>query len=168
MSILGLFKPIKIFAFDVDGVMTDGTLQLLENGELSRKMHIRDGYALQLAVKQGYRVVVISGGSSGLVVKRLKGLGLSDIFMGVPDKESVLAEYLEENGLKAEELLYMGDDIPDYGAMKKAGLPACPCDATSEIKAICKYISPLSGGSGCVRDVIEKVLKLNGDWKEEI
>lgn len=167
MNVLELFKPIKTFVFDVDGVMTDGTLQLLENGELSRKMHIRDGYALQLAVKQGYRVVIISGGSSRLVVERLKGLGLTDIYMGVHDKESQLEAYLEENGLRVEELLYMGDDIPDYGAMKKVGLPTCPRDAAREIKAICKYISPISGGCGCVRDVIEKVLLLNGDWKEE-
>lgn len=168
MNILELFKPIKNFVFDVDGVMTDGTLQLLENGELSRRMHIRDGYALQLAIKQGYRVGVISGGNSRLVVERLNGLGIKDIFMGVPDKEVVLAEYLEDNDLKAEELLYMGDDIPDYGAMKRAGLPACPRDASREIKAICKYISPIAGGCGCVRDVIEKVLKLNGNWKEDI
>lgn len=167
MNILESFRPIKTFVFDVDGVMTDGTLQLLENGELSRKMYIRDGYALQLAVKQGYRIVVISGGNSGMVVRRLRSLGVRDLFMGVTDKQSVLADYLEENDLKAEDALYMGDDIPDYGAMEMVGLPACPRDAAREIKAISKYISPIAGGCGCVRDVIEKVLKLNGNWKEE-
>jgi 3-deoxy-D-manno-octulosonate 8-phosphate phosphatase (KDO 8-P phosphatase) len=166
MNVLALFKPIRVFVFDVDGVMTDGTLQLLENGELSRKMHIRDGYALQMAVKKGYRVAVISGGSSANVAKRLQGLGITDIFTGVTDKKMVWTSYLEKYRLAADQILYMGDDLPDYEAMRLAGLPACPADAVPEIKAISRYISPLNGGSGCVRDVIEKVLKLHGDWNQ--
>lgn len=167
MNVLELFSPIKTFVFDVDGVMTDGTLQIMENGEFSRRMHIRDGYALQLAVKMGYRVIVISGGNAKPVVKRLKGLGINDIFMGVSDKQTVLTDYLDENELQRETTLYMGDDIPDYSAMQMVGLPVCPSDAAPEIKAICKYVSPFKGGTGCVRDVIEKVLKLNNQWIEE-
>lgn len=166
MNTLALFSPISVFVFDVDGVMTDGTLQILENGELSRKMHIRDGYALQWAVKQGYQVVVISGGQSKPVIHRLRQLGIQDIFTGVTDKQRKLADYLEDHELAYDTVLYMGDDIPDYDAMKMIGLPVCPADATPEIKAISKYISPCKGGMGCVRDVIEKVLKLHDHWKE--
>lgn len=167
MNILELFKPVKTFVFDVDGVLTDGTLQLLENGVLSRKMHIKDGYALQLAVKKGYHVAIISGGSSSQVEKRLHGLGITDIFLGVVDKKEKLEEYLSENELSPAHALYMGDDIPDYEAMKYVILRTCPNDASPEIKSICQYISPVNGGEGCVRDVIEKVLKLNGDWGGE-
>lgn len=163
-NILTFFKPIKAFVFDVDGVLTDGSLQLLGNGELSRKMNIKDGYALQRAVKKGYLVAVISGGGSSNVVKRLEGLGIEDIFTKVEDKKEKLEDYLLLNELNAETVLYMGDDIPDHDAMIMAGLPVCPEDATPEIKNICKYISPYKGGHGCVRDVIEKVLKLNEDW----
>jgi 3-deoxy-D-manno-octulosonate 8-phosphate phosphatase (KDO 8-P phosphatase) len=163
-NILTSFKPIKAFVFDVDGVLTDGSLQLLENGELSRKMNIKDGYALQRAVKKGYHVAVITGGGSSNVVKRLKGLGIKDIFTKVQDKKEKLEDYLLNNGLAAEKVLYMGDDIPDHDAMQMIGLPVCPEDAAPEIKATCKYISPYKGGHGCVRDVIEKVLKLNEDW----
>lgn len=166
MNVLELFKPIKTFVFDVDGVLTDGTLQLLENGELSRKMNIKDGYALQLAVKKGYHLAVISGGNSSQVKKRLQGLGIQDIFLGVFDKKEKLEEYLSDNELSQAEVLYMGDDIPDYGAMQIPALRTCPNDACPEIKSICQYVSPLNGGEGCVRDVIEKVMKLNGDWEK--
>ncbi|MGH2642714.1 MAG: KdsC family phosphatase [Chitinophagaceae bacterium] len=167
MNILELFKPVKIFVFDVDGVLTDGTLQLLENGELSRKMHIKDGFALQLAVKKGYHVAIISGGDSSQVEKRLQSLGITDIFLGIFDKKRKLKEYLSENELSAAYVLYMGDDIPDYEAMKSVALRTCPKDASFEIKSICQYTSPFNGGEGCARDVIEKVLKLNGDWNGE-
>lgn len=165
MNILELFKPVQTFIFDVDGVLTDGTLQLLENGELSRKMHIKDGYALQLAVKAGYHVAVISGGNSSQVKKRLQGLGIKDIFLGVRDKKEILEAYLSENKLSSSHVLYMGDDIPDYEAMQTAELRTCPADASPEIKAICQYVSPVDGGQGCVRDVVEKVMKLRGDWE---
>lgn len=166
MSQISLFKAITTFIFDVDGVMTDGSLQLLENGELSRKMNIRDGYAIQHAIKQGYRIAVISGGKSQNVRKRLRGLGVTDIYLGIRDKKDKMEDYLLINMLDKEQILYMGDDIPDYEALRLAGLATCPADAAEEIKAICTYISPFKGGSGCVRDVIEKVLKLNGDWQE--
>jgi len=164
MNILSLFKPISTFVFDVDGVLTDGTVQLLPNGEQSRKMNIRDGYALQLAVKKGYRVVIISGGKSESVVSRLQGLGIKDIYTGVLDKQEKLQDYVFENDLRWEEIIFMGDDIPDYRAMQLVGLPVCPADAAPEIKSICRYVSPVTGGNGCVREIIEKVLKLNNHW----
>lgn len=164
MNVLALFKSIRTFVLDVDGVLTDGTLQLLPGGEMSRKMNIKDGYAMQLAVKKGYRVVVISGGKSESVVSRLQGLGIKDIYTGVLDKKEKLQDYVFELDLRWEEILYMGDDIPDYQPMQLVGLPTCPADAAPEIKSISKYISPLPGGHGCVREVMEKVLKLNGHW----
>lgn len=164
MNVLEQFRHIRTFIFDVDGVLTDGTVQLLPGGEQSRKMNIRDGYALQLAVKMGYRIAVISGGRSESVVTRLTGLGIRDIFTGITDKSGKLEDYALEHDLLWEQMLFMGDDIPDYRAMQMCGIPACPADATPEIKSISKYISPLTGGQGCVRDVIEKVLKLNGHW----
>lgn len=164
MNVLSLFKPITTFVFDVDGVLTDGTVQLLPNGEQSRKMNIKDGYALQLAVKKGYRIAIISGGRSESVVSRLQGLGIKDIYTGVTDKQEKLQDYVFENDLQWEQVIFMGDDIPDYRAMQLVGLPVCPADAVPEIKSISRYISPVNGGNGCVREVIEKVLKLNGHW----
>jgi 3-deoxy-D-manno-octulosonate 8-phosphate phosphatase (KDO 8-P phosphatase) len=164
MNVLSLFKPITTFVFDVDGVLTDGTVQLLPNGEQSRRMNIKDGYALQLAVKKGYRIAIISGGRSESVVSRLQGLGIKDIYTGITDKQEKLQDYVLENELQWEQVIFMGDDIPDYRAMQLVGLPVCPADAVPEIKSISRYISPVNGGNGCVREVIEKVLKLNGHW----
>jgi 3-deoxy-D-manno-octulosonate 8-phosphate phosphatase (KDO 8-P phosphatase) len=164
MNILSQFRSIKLFVFDVDGVLTNGILLLLETGEMARTMNIKDGYALQLAVKKGYRVLVISGGESPAVERRLNKLGIRDVFMGITDKKEVLSRFAEKHGIKREELLYMGDDMPDFTAMKSAGLPCCPADAVPEIRGISSYISPVAGGQGCVRDVIEKVLKLNQHW----
>jgi 3-deoxy-D-manno-octulosonate 8-phosphate phosphatase (KDO 8-P phosphatase) len=164
MNVLSLFKPITTFVFDVDGVLTDGTVQLLPNGEQSRRMNIKDGYALQLAVKKGYRIAIISGGRSESVVSRLQGLGIKDIYTGITDKQEKLQDYVFEHELQWEQVIFMGDDIPDYRAMQLVGLPVCPADAVPEIKSISRYISPVNGGNGCVREVIEKVLKLNGHW----
>lgn len=163
MNILALFKPIKTFVFDVDGVLASGNILLFEN-ETARSMNIKDGFGLQLAVKKGYRVVVISGGKSEAVRQRLTGLGITDIFLGIHHKEEILLEYVEKHQLKWEEILFMGDDIPDYNAMQRVGMPCCPADAVNEIRQISKYISPVNGGQGCGRDVIEKVLKLNDHW----
>lgn len=158
-------KTIKAFVFDVDGVLTDGSLFVQERGEMLRTMYIRDGYAIQLAVKKGYKVCIISGGKSEGVISRLKRLGVEDVFMGVDDKTEKLEEYLISNNLKAKDILYMGDDMPDFDVMSIVGFPCCPADAVQEIVTLCKYISPLKGGRGCVRDVIEKVLKLNNCWE---
>lgn len=164
MSILEKFRTIRAFILDVDGVLTDGTVQVFETGEQVRNMSIRDGYALQLAVKKGYKVAVISGASSEGVRKRLQLLGITDIFMKVEDKLGKLEEYAKENGLQTDEILFMGDDIPDYSVMRYVGLPCAPADAAPEIRHVAAYISSFGGGQGCVRDVIEKVLKLNGHW----
>ena len=164
MSVLQLFKSIKTFIFDVDGVLATEILVILQGGDMARNMNSKDGYALQLAVKKGYRVAIISGGSSEPVRERLERLGVQDVFLGVHNKKDILANYVAANSLNIGEILYMGDDIPDYHVMNMVGLPCCPADAVVEIKQISKYISPVKGGRGCGRDVIEKVLKLNGHW----
>jgi 3-deoxy-D-manno-octulosonate 8-phosphate phosphatase (KDO 8-P phosphatase) len=165
---LELFTRIKTFIFDVDGVLTDGTLYVFDSGEQVRRMNIKDGYALQLAVKKGYRVAVFSGGLSPAVLSRLNKLGINDVFMNIKDKRSATQEYLDKNGLGWESILFMGDDIPDLDVMRQAALPCAPSDAVAEIKGLAKYISPFPGGMGCVRDVIEKVLKLNDDWQLDV
>ncbi len=164
MNILFEFRNVRTFIFDIDGVLTDGNLQVYLDGQWVRKMNIKDGYALQLAIKSGYRVVVISGSENIGVESRLRKLGIDDVFMKVTDKRSFLQSFLSEEKLISAGTLYMGDDIPDYECMKLAGLPCCPSDAAVEIKKICSYISPFKGGDGCVRDVIEKTLKLNDHW----
>jgi 3-deoxy-D-manno-octulosonate 8-phosphate phosphatase (KDO 8-P phosphatase) len=157
-------QHITTFVFDVDGVLTDGTIIVTTEGEMLRNMSIKDGYALKTAVDHGYNVCIISGGSNEGVRKRLRGLGVTDIHLGVHHKTDTLDEYMDVYGIKAEQVLYMGDDIPDLYVMQKVGLPACPQDAATEIKAISKYISHRNGGKGCVRDVIEQVLRVQGKW----
>jgi 3-deoxy-D-manno-octulosonate 8-phosphate phosphatase (KDO 8-P phosphatase) len=164
MNVLELFAPIRTFVFDIDGVMTDGSLLVTETGDLLRSMNIRDGYATELAVKKGYNVWVISGGKQEAPAIRLRKLGVKETHIAVPDKKKLLLELFEKYQAEPAHALYMGDDIPDYAVMQICGLPTCPADAAPEIKSVAQYISPLNGGAGCVRDVIEKVLKLNGDW----
>lgn len=163
MSILDKFKRITTFIFDMDGVLTDGTVYVLEGG-LYRRMNIKDGFALQLAVKKGYRVAIISGSNSDAAAERLHKLGIRDVFMEVKDKKGRLQEYMRQHHLQPEEVLMMGDDVPDYEVMQSVGLACAPADAATEIKEIAQYISLHPGGMGCVRDVIEKVLKLNDHW----
>ncbi len=162
------FKPITTFVFDVDGVLTDGSLLVLPNGIMARRMNIKDGYALQLAVKKGYKVVVISGGHSDEVKERLNKLGVTDVWMKVENKAELLQQYMQAHRLLKEQVLYMGDDIPDLKVMALAGLPCSPADAVQEIKKISLYVSRVKGGDGCARDVIEKVMKLRGDWNEDL
>ena len=166
MNVLVLFKSIKLFVFDVDGVLTDGSLILLDNGEMARTMNIKDGYALQLAIKKGYDILIISGANSLAVKMRLEKLGIKNIFLSVKNKEEILEKYIRENGYKTNQILYMGDDVPDVFVMQSVGLACAPADAVPEIKRIAHYISSLAGGKGCVRDVIEKVLKLNANWND--
>lgn len=168
MNLLELFKPITTFVFDVDGVLTDGSLLVLHDGLMARRMNIKDGYAIQLAIKKEYRVVIISGGNSVEVKDRLEKLGVINIFMQTKDKAAVLQAYMQQNKLKQEEVLFMGDDIPDLLVMKVAGLACCPVDAANEVKKIAQYISPLKGGEGCARDVLEKVMKLQDNWGEDV
>lgn len=159
-----LLNKINTFVFDYDGVLTDGTIILLSEGEPLRTAHVKDGYAIQLAIKNGYKLAIISGGKSKSMYNRFSALNLKDVFLGVTNKIEVLDKYLKDNDLEAENVLYMGDDIPDYEAMCKCGVSACPADAAEEIKSISKYISHLKGGEGCVRDVIEQVMKIQGKW----
>ncbi len=158
-----LLKNVRCFVFDVDGVLTDGSLIVMP-GELYRIMNIRDGFALKEAVIAGFKVVIISGGNSDSVRSRLMNLGISDIYLGVQNKTDKLNEVIVQYGLKKEEILYMGDDIPDFNVMKQVGMPCCPADAAPEISEISIYVSPFKGGYGCVRDIIEQVMRLNGTW----
>jgi 3-deoxy-D-manno-octulosonate 8-phosphate phosphatase (KDO 8-P phosphatase) len=166
MDLLKRFKEITTFVFDVDGVLTDGTVLLLENGLQARTMNIKDGLALQLA-QENCRVVIVSGGYSEPVLSRLQYLGLSNLFLGTKDKMGVLENYCNQHQVPWQEVLYMGDDLPDIPVLKKVGLACCPADAVPEVKLQCQYISVKKGGDGCVRDVIEKVLKLRGYWHSE-
>lgn len=155
---------VDTFIFDVDGVLTDGTIQISSEGELLRSMNIKDGYALKTAVNVGFTVCIISGGKNEGVRKRLRDLGITDIYLGVQDKVEQLDEFIDIYNLKKENVLYMGDDIPDLYVMKMIGMPCCPQDAAPEVKEISRYISHKKGGKGCVRDVIEQVLKVQGKW----
>ncbi len=155
---------ITTFIFDVDGVLTDGTVKVNTEGEMFRTMNIKDGYGLKTAVEQGFTVCVISGGTNEGVRVRLQNLGITDIFLGAHRKTEILEEFLKSNNINAENVLYMGDDLPDYEIMMEVGLPTCPQDAVPEIKAISKYISHKKGGKGCVRDVLEQVMKVQGKW----
>lgn len=159
-----LLSSIDTFIFDIDGVMTSGIVLLTTDGDMLRSMHVKDGYALHLAARKGYRIAIISGGSSASVNNRFTTLGIIDVFLGVSNKIAVFNQYIKDNGLDPSQVLYMGDDIPDYEVMLQSGVSACPADAAEEIKGISTYISPHKGGEGCVRDVIEQVLKIRGDW----
>jgi 3-deoxy-D-manno-octulosonate 8-phosphate phosphatase (KDO 8-P phosphatase) len=167
MNLLEELAKVTCFIFDVDGVLTDGSLLVFDDGQMVRRMNIKDGYALQLAVKRGYHVLIISGGDSPAVKERLLKLGVQAVFMKVTDKASLLKDYLRDNQLSPSESLFMGDDVPDLEAMKFVGVRCCPSDAVQEIKEVAHYISNTAGGYGCARDIIEKVMKLRGDWFHE-
>ncbi len=159
-----LLPHIKLMVFDVDGVLSDGSVHCFNDGEQVRVLNIKDGYALQLAIKKGIRILIISGGKSEAVIKRLNLLGVTEIFMGVHHKLPVLQEFLIEHQISLEETLYMGDDIPDMECLKHVSASTCPADAANDIKPICLYVSQHGGGKGCVRDVIEQVLKAQHMW----
>jgi len=164
MNTLEIFAQIKTFIFDVDGVLTNSDILVSEDGSLLRTMNTRDGYALRTAIDQGYNIIIITGGNSAGVTKRLEKLGLVHIFSNIKDKLNKFHEVIATLGLNTNEVLYMGDDLVDYQVMREVGLPACPADAVPEIIKICKYVSSIRGGKGCVREIIEKVLKLNNHW----
>jgi 3-deoxy-D-manno-octulosonate 8-phosphate phosphatase (KDO 8-P phosphatase) len=161
---LEAFRQVRCFVFDVDGVLTDGSILLLDDGQQARRMNIKDGYALQLAIKKGYQILVLTGGASEAVKTRLHKLGVTHVYLNVENKLAKFNQFIESQDINAAQVLFMGDDIPDYSLMKICGLPCCPADAAHEIKNIAKYIASHSGGQGCVREVIEKVLKLNNQW----
>lgn len=156
---------IKTFLFDVDGVLTDGKVLVMQNGEMLRNLNSKDGYALQLAIKKGYRIAIITGGNSLSVKTAMHNLGVQDVFLSQHDKLACYKDYLYTNDLKEEEILYMGDDLPDYEVMKRVGIAACPNNAAHEIKEISIYISNRNGGEACVRDVIEQVMRSQGTWE---
>jgi 3-deoxy-D-manno-octulosonate 8-phosphate phosphatase (KDO 8-P phosphatase) len=160
----GDLNAVRAFVFDVDGVFTDGNVYLHPSGDMMRSMNIKDGYAIQHAIKQGYIICIISGGRSESVRTRFKKLGVTDIYLGSNYKMDDFEDFLYKYSLKAENILYMGDDLPDYEIMKEVGMPTCPLDAAQEIKNISRYISDKKGGEGCVRDIIEQVLRLQGKW----
>lgn len=159
-----LLPNINTLIFDVDGVLTNGIVTIMPDGELVRNMNIKDGYALKTAVDKGFNVCIISGGRNEGVRTRLANLGIKDIYLGAHNKIKQYNELVKKYDLKPENVLYMGDDIPDFPVMKLVGLPSCPNDAAQEIQQISKYISDKKGGEGCVRDIIEQILKVQGKW----
>lgn len=163
-----IMPQITTFIFDVDGVLTDGVVTVTTSGELVRNMHTKDGYALKVAVDSGFNVCIISGATNEGVRTRLRGLGITDIYLGTHKKMEQFEEYINVYNLKPENILFMGDDIPDFQVMREVALPCCPKDAVPEIQDISVYISQKKGGKGCVRDVIEQVLKVQGRWNGQI
>lgn len=157
---------IKALAFDVDGVLSSDVMPLHPNGEPMRTVNVKDGYALQLAVKQGLHIAIITGGQTEAVHKRFTSLGITDIYMGSSVKIRDYCDFRDKHGLKDEEILFMGDDVPDVAIMRVCGLPCCPKDASPDVKMIAKYISHKEGGLGCGRDVVEQVMKAQGKWMD--
>ena len=165
MNQLEIFHGIKGFIFDIDGVFTNSMIILTETGELSRQFNVRDHYAIRKAIANNYKICIITAGNSVGVEKNLQNLGIEYIYTKIRDKKPAFIDFLIKSKLEESEVLYMGDDMPDLPVLNLVALPTCPADAIPEVKAISKYISPLRGGEGCVRDVIEKVLKLNNQWQ---
>ena len=159
-----LLNDITAFVFDVDGVFTDSSVQITSSGELLRTMSVRDGYAVKQAVDAGYTICVITGGKNVGVKLRLEGLGIKEVHLGVKDKISVIRRFLEQEQLQQHQVAYMGDDLPDLEAIQLAGLKSCPQDAVPEIKAVCDYVSHRDGGKGCVRDLVEQVMRVQDKW----
>lgn len=157
-------KKITTVIFDVDGVLSTSTIQMNAEGTPMRSINIKDGYAIQLAVKQGLRLAIITGGKDDAIMKRYSGLGMTDIYMGCGVKLEVFRNYMREHGIHKEEVIYIGDDIPDYEVMHEVGCPCCPKDACTDIKAISTYVSPVNGGMGCARDILEQVMRAKGLW----
>lgn len=162
-----LLNHITTFVFDVDGVLTDGSVLLIPGEQPYRTFNSKDGYAMQLAMRKGYRIAVITGGKSEAVVERMQALGIKDIWTGASDKKEAMEELFLTYDLKKEEVLYMGDDLPDYEALEMAGVACTPADGAQEIKAISDYVSQRTGGKGCVRDIIEQTLKVQNNWMLE-
>tara|TARA_B110000438_G_C15559548_1_gene540526 strand:+ start:216 stop:734 length:519 start_codon:yes stop_codon:yes gene_type:complete len=164
MSYKEALQNITTFIFDVDGVLTDGSVILDSSGEMVRIMNTKDGFALQHAIKKGYNVCIITGGNSIMVKKRLQHLGIEDVFLSVHEKIGVFNSYLSKKNIERQQVLYMGDDLPDFPCIQAAGIGACPHDSAVEIREVANYISHINGGKGCVRDVIEQTLRLHNKW----
>ena len=163
-----LLPNITTFIFDVDGVLTNGKVLITSQGEMYREMDTKDGYALKCALVQGYRVCIISGGTNEGVRNRLKALGVYDIYLGAHHKQEPFQDLMNSYDLKPEEILYMGDDVPDIVVMEQVAVAACPQDAVSDVKEIANYVSHKKGGEGCVREIIEQTLRVQGKWLTNI
>lgn len=157
-------QAVRAFVLDVDGILTNNEVLITEAGELLRTMHVRDGQAIKWAIRAGYPVGIITGGRSEGVKKRLCDLGIEEYYSGIAEKLPAFQSFLQRTGKQALETAYMGDDLPDLPVLRKVGLAACPSDAVPDVLEVCDYVSPLRGGAGCVRDLIEKVMKLQGTW----
>ncbi len=155
---------ITTFVLDVDGVLTDGKVYITPDNKIMRSMNTKDGLAIKRAVDRGYRVVIISGGRDENILPRLKNLGVRDIFLHVDHKLPVLTDFLKHESIDPAQVAYMGDDIPDIPPMEYVGLAACPANAAPEVKETAHWIVPVNGGEGCVRRLIESVLRLRNDW----
>jgi 3-deoxy-D-manno-octulosonate 8-phosphate phosphatase (KDO 8-P phosphatase) len=162
-----ILPRIKTFILDVDGVLTDGKVLVTTAGELYRAVDTKDGYALQCALRQGYKIVIISGGTNEGIRDRFKALGIYDIYLGAHHKLDAYQDLMDNYDLNPEEILYVGDDVPDLPVMEKVGLSCCPADAVSDVKANVDYVSHKKGGEGCVREIIEQVLRVQGKWTLE-
>jgi len=162
-----LLPTIKAFVFDVDGVLSGSVMPMHPAEGPMRTANIKDGYAIQYAVKKGYHVAIITGGGTEAVRRRFQSLGVKDIYMKSSIKMDDLKRFMQLYALKPEQVLYMGDDIPDYQVMQYVGVPVCPADAAPEIKSVSIYISPFAGGEGCARDVLEQTMKVQGKWMDD-
>lgn len=167
MNYKSKLHAIKAFIFDYDGVVTDGFLLVSNKDNVFRSGNVKDGYAIQYAIRKGYEIAIISGGNGDSILSRMEMLGVKDVFTGSSNKKEIFFNYLKDKGFKSEEVLFMGDDIPDYDLMVEAGVGTCPADAVEEIKSVADYISHKNGGHGCVRDVIEQVMRLHDQWFHE-
>jgi len=158
---------ITTLIFDVDGVFTDGMVTVMPDGQLLRRLSSKDSYALQYAIKKGMRVAIITGSNSMVVADSLRHLGVRHVFLESKNKLAVYEKYIGDQGISDEEILYMGDDIPDYAVLSRVGVSTCPADASQEVKSICQYVSHKKGGNGCVRDVIEQTLRAKDKWFDD-
>lgn len=165
MNLLERLMNIKLMVFDLDGVLTNGKILLINEGEWIRQMDIKDGYAIQLALKSGIEIAVVSGSHSNQVGQRLKKLGVEVFIQGVSNKSTHLLNLMQKYLIQKENILYMGDDIPDLDAFAVAGVNACPADAAEDVKVSADFISLKNGGDGCVREIIEKVLRVQDKWQ---
>lgn len=160
-------SQIKTFVFDFDGVFTDGTVQISGDGSFSRSLNVKDSYAIQYAAKKGIRIAIISGGALGPLKPSFEKLGVTNLYFETSNKLEVYQDFVQTHGLNQDEILFMGDDIPDYELMKQAGVSTCPGDASEEIKRVSHYVSSKNGGKGCIRDIIEQTMKVQGVWFEK-
>ena len=159
-----LLKKITTFILDVDGVLTNGKILVTSKGKMLREMNTKDGFIIKYALDEGFKIFIISGGTNKGVRERLKDLGIEEIFLGKDSKNSTYEMLIKKHNLNENEILYMGDDVPDIPVMKKVGVPCCPNDAVPDVKQISIYISKKNGGQGCVRDIIEQTLRVQHKW----